>query len=249
MLDGGTGIRHATHLLGGAPFSGAIVLGHLHWDHMQGIPFFSAADSPGSMVTLYAPGQGGGTDMQDVLARSMSPPFFPIPPSGLRGDWNFAALEPGQHRIGGFDVLAVEIPHKGGRTFGYRVSDGRATMAYLSDHEPTSLGPGPDDLGEYHEAALRLARDADLLVHDAQYTDQELPARAYFGHSCPGYALNLAKRANARRLLLYHHDPWRTDSEIDALEAFYRDSSLAVEAAREGTVIELPSPVGPPMTV
>jgi phosphoribosyl 1,2-cyclic phosphodiesterase len=150
------------------------------------------------------------------------------------------AIEPGPQQIVGFDVLALEIPHKGGRTFGYRISDGRATMAYLSDHWPTSLGPGPDGLGEYHEAALSLARDVDILFHDAQYTDEELPERAFFGHSSPGYALNLATRAKARRLVLFHHDPGRTDAEIDALAARFRDASPPVEAAREGTVFELP---------
>ncbi len=90
--------------------------------------------------------------------------------------------------IEGFTVLALEIPHKGGRTFGFRVTDGSATIAYLSDHCPTALGPGPDGLGEYHEAALALARRCDLLVHDAQYLDEELERRASFGHASCGYA-------------------------------------------------------------
>jgi ribonuclease BN (tRNA processing enzyme) len=94
-------------------------------------------------------------------------------------------------------------------------------------------------LGDYHLAALELARGADLLFHDAQYTDEELPTRAFFGHSCPGYALELAAQAGARRVVLYHHDPWRTDDEIDALAARYGRSVPPVEAAREGAVFEL----------
>ena len=109
--------------------------------------------------------------------------------------------------IEGFDVLALEIPHKGGRTFGYRVSDGRASIAYLSDHGPVALGPGPDGLGPYHEAALALADGVDLLVHDAQHTAEELPAAAAFGHSAAEYAVALAERAGAGRVLLFHHDP------------------------------------------
>jgi len=240
LLDAGTGIRQAGDLLNGKPFAGTIVLGHLHWDHTQGMPFFRGGDMPGSVVRLYAPGQEGGADIEAVLARSMSPPHFPIRPSELRGNWSFDAIEPGQYCFEGFDVLALEIPHKGGRTFGYRVSDGRASLAYLSDHWPTSLGPGPDGLGEYHEAAMRLASEADVLFHDAQYTDEELPVRAYFGHSSAGYAFRLATLAKARRLVLYHHDPWRTDAEIDALAAPFEGATPAVEAAREGMVLDLP---------
>ena len=170
----------------------------------------------------------------------MSPPHFPIAPSGLLGVWSFNALEPGEAVIEGLSVLALEIPHKGGRTFGYRISDGRTTIAYLSDHCPTTLGPGPEGLGEYHEAALSLASGCDLLFHDAQYTDEELPLRASFGHASSGYAVGLAEAAEARQLLLYHHDPARTDDQIDAIVASYTSAGLAVRAAVQGTVLDLP---------
>lgn len=237
VLDAGTGIRRVTALLEGRPFVGAIVLGHLHWDHTQGIPFFAGGDHPDSNVTVYAPAQG---DTEAVLERFMSPPHFPITPTELRGSWRFAALDPGVTEIEGFSVLALEIPHKGGRTFGYRVSDGRSSIAYLSDHCPTALGPGPDGLGERHEAALALVGDCDVVFHDAQYTDEELPSRAHFGHSSCGYAVGLAKEAGARQLMLFHHDPPRTDDEIDALVASYADAPLPVAAASQDMVIELP---------
>jgi Cyclic nucleotide-binding domain len=111
------------------------------------------------------------------------------------------------------------IPHKGGRTFGYRVSDGEATLAYLSDHSPISLGAGPDGLGEYYEAAVALARGADLLMHDSQHTAAEFPRLAFLGHSAIEYVMALAQHAGARRVALFHHDPWRTDAEIDDLVA------------------------------
>ena len=98
-------------------------------------------------------------------------------------------------------VAAREIPHKGGRTLGYRLSDGRATVAYVTDHCPTSLGPGPDGLGAYHEAAVELARGADLLIHDAQLTATEVPAEAAWGHAAAEYATALAVRAGARRVV------------------------------------------------
>ncbi len=243
IVDAGTGIRLASDLFGaspglfdGQPYEGAIVLGHLHWDHTQGLPFFAAGNNPGSRVDLYAPAQG---ETESVLGRFMSPPHFPIGPSELMGSWRFHALEPGPTEIAGFSVLALEIPHKGGRAFGYRISDGRATIAYLSDHCPTNLGPGPTGMGEYHEAAMSLAHGVDVLFHDAQYTDEELPVRASFGHASTGYAVGLAEAAEVRQLMLYHHDPARTDDEIDSIVTGYKGVEIPVTAAVQGTVLDL----------
>jgi phosphoribosyl 1,2-cyclic phosphodiesterase len=244
IVDAGTGIRLASDLFGGSPglfdgqpYHGAIILGHLHWDHTQGLPFFAAGNNPGSQVELYAPAQG---DIETVLGRFMSPPHFPIGPKELMGSWSFNALDEGPTQIAGFSVLAREIPHKGGRAFGYRISDGRATIAYLSDHCPTNLGPGPTGLGEYHEAAMSLASGCNVLFHDAQYTDEELPARASFGHSSCGYAVGLAEAARVRQLMLYHHDPARTDDQIDSLVTAYKSAEVTVTAAVQGTVLDLP---------
>jgi phosphoribosyl 1,2-cyclic phosphodiesterase len=137
-------------------------------------------------------------------------------------------------------VDALEIPHKGGRTFGYRVSDGSGTLAYLPDHSPISLGPGPDGTGVFHEAAIMLTQDADLLVHDSQHTAAELPRLGFLGHSAIEYAAALAQRANARQFALFHHDPWRTDAEIDALVALYTTAPVRVFAAHDGMVVNLP---------
>jgi ribonuclease BN (tRNA processing enzyme) len=243
LLDAGTGIRTLAPQFNGRAFSGSIVFGHLHWDHTQGLPFFAPADRPDSRVDVYIPAQG---DPEEVLRRAMSPPHFPITPTELRGSWRFLGIEPGAPvEIDGFSVLALEIPHKGGRTFGYRVTDGEATISYLSDHCPTVLGPGPDGLGEYHEAALALAHQSDLLLHDAQYLDEELAARASFGHASCGYAVGLAERAGTRKLLLFHHDPPRTDDAIDAIVAGYAGGPVPVAGAVEGAVYDLPATPGP----
>jgi phosphoribosyl 1,2-cyclic phosphodiesterase len=234
VLDAGTGIRAAGKLLDGAPFRGAILLGHLHWDHTQGLPFAPAFDRDDATVALYLPGQG---DALEVLSRAMAPPHFPIHPNDLRGAWTFESIEPGEHVFAGFDVVAREIPHKGGRTFGYRVSDGKASIAYISDHWPICIGPGPDGLGEYHPSVIELCTDVDVILHDAQYTAAELPARADFGHSAIEYAVGLSERTGSA-LLLYHHDPNRTDDDIDTLAAPYASRTPRVEAAREGMLLE-----------
>ena len=238
ILDAGTGLRRVTGLLRGEPFAGTIILTHLHWDHVHGLPFFAAGDREDARVALLLPEPEGNTTAEDVLAEGMSPPHFPITPRGLRGDWTFGAVAPGTFKADGFTVEAREVPHKGGRTFGYRVSDGHSSVAYIPDHCPTALGPGPEGWGEYHPDALALTAGADLLIHDAFLRPEEVPALGSFGHPAADYAVSLARRAGAGRVLLAHHKPDRTDDELDALAARFRaDPHVAVAA--EGQVIDL----------
>lgn len=192
ILDGGTGLRAVTALLGGEPYSGTILLGHLHWDHVHGLPFFKGGGQAGSRVDVMLPAPDG--DPVEVLSRGMSPPHFPIGPQLLGPGWTFNRLRDGATlEREGFSVLVREIPHKGGQTFGFRVSDGQSTLAYLSDHAPLNLGPGPDGQGELHDAALELAADADVLIHDAQFVASEFPAVTYLGHASVEYATSLAR--------------------------------------------------------
>jgi hypothetical protein len=178
----------------------------------------------------------------------MSPPHFPITPNGLRGDWTFGMLEPGQLKAEGFTVEAREVPHKGGRTFGYRVSDGRSVITYIPDHCPTAAGPGPEGWGEYHPAALDLAAGSDLLIHDSFLLPGEVAAEASFGHAAADYAVGLGERAGARRVMLAHHKPGRTDAELDQLAARLaaggagqpgRPARPDVIVAAEGEILEL----------
>ncbi len=239
LLDAGTGLRGLGTLMGEQPFRGALLLGHLHWDHTHGLPFSRAIDHDGAEVRLCLPEQEDGEAAVDVLRRAMSPPHFPIEPEGLRGAWTFESLAAGPHHVAGFEVRALDIPHKGGRTFGYRVTDGRSAIAYLSDHGPAALGPGPDGWGPYHDNAMALAADVDLLIHDAQHTAEELPARVAWGHSAADYPVRLGELAGAKAVLLFHHDPTRTDDEVDAMVASFADAPLPVSAAAEGTALDL----------
>jgi len=237
VLDAGTGLMQLTGLLDGAPFRGTLLLGHLHWDHTHGMPFFAGGLCPGHRVEVVIPEQGA--DAEQVLAKAFSPPHFPVFPGELGPGWSFRGLEPGEHQLEGFTVQALEIPHKGGRTFGYRVSSGGASLAYLSDHSPLGIGPGADGLGELHENALALADGVDLLIHDAQHTPEELPALAFLGHSATDYVVNLARAAGAGGVMLFHHAPTRTDDEIDAMTARFADAEIPVLAAHDGLVVEL----------
>ena len=240
VLDAGTGLDGVTALLGGAPYDGSVLVGHLHWDHTQGMPFFRSGGAEGSRVDVLIPEQGEPAER--VLERSFSPPHFPIVPAQLGAGWSFAGLAEGSTALEGFDVLAREIPHKGGRTFGYRVGHGGASAAYLSDHSPTSVGPGPDGLGDRHEAVLDLVTGVDVLVHDAQHLAAQFPEVGFLGHASVEYCVELAREAGVRTLVLFHHAPSRTDDEIDVI---VRDAQrragddLTVLAAAEGLVLDL----------
>jgi ribonuclease BN (tRNA processing enzyme) len=238
VLDGGTGLRRLTSMMDGRPFDGTILIGHLHWDHTHGLPFFRAGDRDDARVRVLIPEQG---DASEVMARVCSPPHFPVRLEELKGNWSVASLDEGEHDIEGFRVTALEIPHKASRTFGFRVSDGVSTVTYMSDHAPANDDPGPEGLGAYHDAARALCTGTDMLIHDAQYTREEFPRRKEYGHSAIEYAIGLGKSCGARSIVLFHHDPERTDDELDALLARSRNGSRPlIEAAVEGSIIQLP---------
>jgi len=235
VLDAGTGLRGLPRLLDGASYSGGILLSHLHWDHVQGLPFCPAVDRDDAVVEVVMPAQDG-KDGHDLLAQHMSPPAFPITPDGLRGAWTFTAAEVGRFGFGPYQVRATEISHKGGRTYGYRVDRGGTSLAYLPDHAPAA-GVSDD--------TLETLRDVDLLVHDAQFVEAERGIADAFGHSTVGDAVDLAREVGARTLALFHHGPGRTDDALDAVVSALdgragRLGSLTVITPREGDVVELP---------
>jgi len=212
-----------------------VVLGHLHWDHTQGLPFSRAIDHDGAVVELVLPDQEDGCAAVDVLRRAMSPPHFPIGPDGLLGTWRFRPIRPGVLHGGapglpgrpGPRVTVAPVAHKGGVTLGIRVEQDGASVAYLPDHVPGD------------PAADALARGADLLLHDGQFLDREHQRARDYGHATIGAALRMADRCAVGRLVLTHHSPARTDDELDALAAAlaHTPAGRPVSFAREGDVL------------
>ena len=231
VLDAGTGLRTLTALLHGDPFDGSIVLSHLHWDHVQGLPFFAAGDREGARVDLHLPAQDGRSG-RDLLAQSFSPPSFPITPEGLHGTWGFHALSEGRHHLEGFEVTAVDIEHKGGRTFGLRVDDDQGSLAYLPDHAPAA---GVSD-------ELRAVLDGvDVLVHDAQFLDGERPVAVDYGHATVQDSIKLAQACRVGTLVLFHHSPARNDDALDEIAAWAQclATDVQVVMAREGMTLDV----------
>ena len=231
VLDAGTGLRSLTFRLRDQAYDGAILLSHLHWDHVQGLPFFAAGDRADARVDVYVPAQDGLSG-RDLLAQSMSPPAFPISPEGLKGRWSFSSLAAGTCEVEGFSVTAVDVRHKGGRTFGYRVEDALGSVGYLPDHAP--------DAG--CSAVLReVLGGLDVLVHDAQFLEGERPLAVDYGHSTVEDAVALAVECGVPSLVLFHHAPTRSDAALDRIAAWAPGlaEGLTVRVAREGDVLEV----------
>ncbi|WP_243059190.1 MBL fold metallo-hydrolase [Nocardioides sp. SR21] len=207
LLDAGTGIGSLGLLLGQEPFRGSILLSHLHWDHVQGLPFCRAVDRDDSRVDLHVPVQDG-VSARDLLARMLSPPSFPIEPEGLLGRWRFLGTPDGTVSLEGFEVTAAEIEHKGGRTMGFRVADAAGSFAYLPDHAPAR---------GVSAQTRALVEGVDVLLHDAQFTEDERSLAGDYGHATVQDAVALADDAGVGRLVLFHHSPVRTDAQLDRI--------------------------------
>jgi phosphoribosyl 1,2-cyclic phosphodiesterase len=241
VFDIGTGLRFwGEKLPQDGSFHGSALVTHLHWDHVQGLPFFVPIDRPGATFDVYGPTPDNGDNMEDALCNFMQPPYFPIRPTDLRGDIRFHDVNDEEFKIGRARVLSRLVPHLG-PTNGYRVDWDGFTVAYISDHQ------APKGLDTVAEAALELADGVDLLIHDAQYTDDDWEKKSHWGHCTVDYAVLVAKEAGAKRLALFHHDPAHGDDILDKLleraTAGAKGTSVAeVISASEGTTVSFERP-------
>ncbi len=236
LFDLGTGLRYFG--LGCmAPFQGTCLVSHLHWDHVQGLPFFSPLLHADTRLVVYAPSENDGRTAADVLASTICPPLFPIGLESFPGRIDVREA-PSLFRIGGFEIQSTSVPHVGAAN-GYRVTHSGTSVAYISDHQQPTEGTHIAD------GVAALCEGVDLLIHDAQYTPAEFARKSTWGHCTMEYAVWLAGEVGARRLALYHHDPTHDDDMMDRLTAAAAacGEAMGVEvfAAREGLTVELGS--------
>lgn len=238
FFDLGTGARYfGTTLPQDGTFRGTCLLSHLHWDHTQGLPFFSPLLHEGAELDVYAPAQEDGRSVADVINTVIRPPLFPVTVDQLPGMVRFHDVADEEFRVGSFKVMSRMVPHVG-PTLGYRIEWGGRSIAYLSDHQQ------PHD-GSYavSDGARELIEGVDLLIHDSQYTPSEFEKKATWGHCTIDYAIWLAGHCHASRLALFHHDPSRSDVALDEVVrcAATAGARMGVEvfAASEGLVVDL----------
>ncbi len=252
VLDCGTGIHELGQVLmgDGDPVGGHLLIGHTHWDHIQGLPFFAPLFDERNEWHVYGP-RGLDTSIDHTLAGQMQYTYFPVQLLDFQANIEYHDLVEGQFQIDDVTVTTRYLHHPA-LTLGYRIEADGATFVYSTDHEPSAAADQSGALtGLDREDALHVGfvRDADLLVHDAQYLEEEYPAKVGWGHSTVEYAVDVAVAADVARLALYHHDPTRTDDAVDALVERARARARAVGfpgevfAAAEGTTIALRSDV------
>jgi diguanylate cyclase (GGDEF)-like protein len=255
VLDCGTGARElGLHLVRAlpSPMRLHLFIGHTHWDHIQGFPFFVPAFLPGAELNVYAP-LGFQQSLEEAMAGQMEYSYFPVKLRDLRSRIHFTELEEGFFRVGDVLVETQYLNHTA-PTIAYRMTNGGASIAYVTDHEPfwraedgTLRHPGD-------QRHIAFIKDADLVIHDAQYNEEEYGERVGWGHSTFEYATDVAVAAGVKRLALFHHDPSHDDSFMEHFESQARaraaasGSPLDVFAAREGLELEL-SGGSPPQPV
>lgn len=248
LIDCGTG----AHALGqalreqGQTCSGHILISHTHWDHIQGLPFFAPLFVPGNVWHIYGP-RGLGQSLREVLAGQMEYAYFPVALNAFAAEVHYHEVVEGGFMIDDVRIATHYLNHPA-LTVGYRIEADGASVVYASDHEPNSAEAGcghaaPPEAGDAEH--VEFLRDADLVIHDAQYTAEEYPAKIGWGHSTIEYVVDVAVAANVRQVALFHHDPARNDAAVESLLAAARaraaaaGSDLVITAAAEGESIEL----------
>ncbi|ANG63595.1 MBL fold metallo-hydrolase [Marinobacterium aestuarii] len=229
ILDAGSGLQHLGQQLKGS-IDADLLLSHLHYDHILGLPFFAPAYDAGSRLRIWAGNCNGG--IEATLQQYLQAPFFPVPLHRMAAHIRFEDFNVGDSLAVSTSVrvLTCGLNHPDGAT-AYRIEyDGRA-LCYVTDTEHPAEGQD--------EALVRLIRDADIVIYDATYNNSDYPAHRGWGHSTWEAGLALCEAAGVRRLVVFHHAPERTDAELQQLDTELQKRRPGSVVAREGLVLQL----------
>jgi phosphoribosyl 1,2-cyclic phosphodiesterase len=237
IFDAGSGIRQlGLDLLSGGGTYQHIFLTHFHWDHIQGFPFFPPLYRPDIHLMIVGPKQNN-IDVRSLFAGQMGPIYFPVPFSAVAAKMSFDHLNEGTWDLDGIHLRTLRVRHPSW-VIGYRIEVAGRVVCFIPDDEVE--GTGYDVAPGWRERLLDFIRGADLLIHDSMYTDEEYPSRLGWGHSTFNQSVRLAEEGEVKRLLFFHHDPERTDVELEGIvnrvrdEAMARGSTVSLDAAAEG---------------
>jgi phosphoribosyl 1,2-cyclic phosphodiesterase len=238
ILDAGTGIRNLGLALAARLPKINILLTHLHLDHIQGLMFFPPCFRAESEITIWGPSSPEAS-LESRIARYISAPLSPVEVRELPCEVSFRDTPVSEWEIGSATIRSEAVTHRG-PTLGYRITDaGGESVCYIPDHEP-ALGSSLDDLEPEWISGHDLACESSLLIHDCQYTDAEYPEHVGWGHSGLTDALTFARRVEAERVMLFHHDPLHSDDFLDSFQgtAAERWEEMGGDAARIGLAAE-----------
>ncbi len=241
VIDAGTGIRGLGVSLGaGRPDRIDILLTHLHLDHIEGLAFFTPLWDHDAEVHLWGPASPTHT-LRERVATFFSPPLFPIHLDDIPSHLVFHDVPDTAWELGPARVRGEQVTHPG-PTLGYRLEEGGKVLTYISDHEP-ALGVDLGSASPEWVSGYGLARGADVLFHDAQYTEDEYPARTGWGHSSIAHTVAFGLLAKVRQLIMFHHDPLHTDAQLEAMllraHELWGEENGDLVLAHEGMVLDV----------
>ena len=228
IIDAGTGLRYLGHEIS-QPEEMYLIFTHLHWDHIQGFPFFMPIYRKDYTIHIYS-GHKADVSLESVLRGQMQEPNFPVDLSKLPATLTFNEVHKGDtFRAGGVDIRTMRLNHPN-EAMGLRFDLNGKSFVHLTDHEHNA---------QYEAPIVAFCKGADVLSMDTMFTPEEYPRFAGWGHSTWRHACDIARAAGVRRLVLFHHEPSRTDAAVDAIALAAKAEFPATVAAREGLVVEI----------